>query len=416
MKTNFLKIGYIALAVFFSSCESNDDDPVIDDQEGTYKYLLGLDLPSLDSYPFHTITDVEEGIADIAASQEIPDIPWNIPITGKDGYVYLNSEEKITKYEVGDDGVLVDLGSTQNLGASGGPLFSFLDGDRLLLTSAFARGGSTDGVFSYQIIDVSTMTEESAGTFDIDFEGEGETYLSDGEETSKWVAYISSYIYKEGKVLVPYLLYDTENGWIGPDEAYLAIFDATTMAYEKTISTDKAAGLGYSIVESHGFDESGNLYITNCNSNYWAANEDIPARIVKINAGETEFDETYFFNLSEQLSGNFTGGFVYAGDNKAVVQVFRSDLVTAYADYQGAFVLEYYEVDLVSKAVTKLDIPLSKWPRRALNVLDNGKVGIVANTENDGNAIYIYNPADGSVTKGLEYTGTELISSFVPFY
>lgn len=402
MKKQTINLGLLlVLMMTFVSC-SNDDgptDPEVEPEVTTYKYLLALSLPAIDSYPFHTLADITDGTAAIADSQEIPDLPYNVPITGKDGYIYLNSEEKLTKYEVGEDGILVDLGSISNLGISGGPVYEFLSNDRLMISSG--PRGAADGVFSYQIINTTTMTEESTGTVALPVDANS-------------LAYLSSYILKEGKIYVPYLHVD-DTSYASYDNAPVAIFDAATMVYEKTIYTDNAAALGFSIVSSHGMAENGDLYITASNTDYWGINETIPSGIVRINADETEFDDSYFFNLSEKFNDNHTGGMLYVGNNKAIVQVFRSDLVTAYGDYQGAFVIEYYVVDLETETTEQLNIPLSKYPRRAMALLNDGTVAIVGNTESDGNNIYIYDATANTITKGLEYTGTEFIETFMNF-
>src|SRR5690606_24549739 len=252
----------------------------------------------------------------------------------------------------------------------------------------------------YQIINTTDMTEESNGTITLPT-----------DENSLSIP--SAYILRDGKIYVPYL--HTNEDYEAYDEAPVAIFNAATMEYEKTIYTENAAALGFSVVSSHGLAENGDLYITACNSNYWAVNESIPSGIVRINAGETEFDDTYFFNLSEKFNGNHTGGMLYVGNNKAIVQVFRSDLIDEYGDYQGDFVIEYHVVDLITEETTQLDIPLSKYPRKAMVLLENGKAVIVGNTKSEGNNLYIYDPATGNVSKGLTYEGAEFINAFMSY-
>lgn len=397
MKKPLFKLGLaFTLLLSISACKKDGETKPVETDD-SYKYLLALSLPTIDSYPFHLLKEVESGTANISESQEIPDLPDNVPVAGKDGFLYLNSAEKLTKYEVGADGILKSLGSVPNTGISGGPVSTFI-GDNRLLVSTGPRQAAIS-TFNYQIINTESMSVASSGTITLP--------IDEGS-----MAIPSIYIHRDGKVFVPYL--HTNTDYESYDRAPVAIFNAATMAYEKTIYTDKAAGLGYSIVSSHAIAENGDLYIIACNSDYWALNENIPSGIVRIKSGQTEFDD-YFFNISEKVGGNHTGGMIYAGNNKAVVQVFRSDLVNTFRDYQNGFVLEYYVVDLATKSVQKLDIPLTKWPRRTLGLLENGKVAIVGNTETEGNNIYIYDPATNVVTKGLSYVGTETISTFMPF-
>ena len=393
-----------ALMIMFS-CSSDDDnttpDPTPatpDPVAGPSKYFLALSLPTIESYPFHVLSSIDEGTAHIDQSQEIPGLPNNVPVTTQSGFIFLNSAEKLTKYSVDEEGILVDEGSAPNLGISGGPVFEFLNEDELMISTGPRE--AKDGKFQYQIISTATMTEISKGTITLPT-----------DENSNAIP--SAYILKEGKIFVPYIHSNAE--YKAYDEAPVAIFDAETMEYEKTIYDDRTASLAYSVVSSHGFSEEGDLYITSCNSSYWGGNESLPSGILRIKAGEDDFDEDYFFNLTEKFEGNHTGGMLYVGNKKAIVQVFRSDLIQEFRDYQGDFVIEYHLVDLETKEVEQLDVPLSKYPRKALSLLKNGKAVIVANTENEGNALYIFDPATQEVTKGLTYEGAEFINAFMSF-
>lgn len=394
----FLSIALLVSGGVFIACKDDDNSTPEPPAEKAYKYIVSLSLPAQESYPFHILDDLETGTADIEKSQEIAGLPDNVLVTTQPGFVYLNSPQKLTKYSVDKNGILKDEGSVPNTGISGGPVYTFLDNTRLMVSTGPRQ--TTDSVFTYQIINTTTMTEEKKGTIKLPI-NKGATAIP------------SNYIVKEGKIYVPYI--HSNDKYVSFDKAPIAIFNATTQAYEKTIYTDKTASLGYSIINSHGFTENGDLYLVSCNSDYWAANEAMPSGIVRIKAGTSEFDNSYFLNMTLKLGGSHTGGMVYAGNSKAIVQVFDSNLIKAYKDYQTGFVIQYYEVDLVTQAIRKLDIPLSKYPRRALERMKNGKVAIMANTQSAGNAIYVYNSANGEVKKGLEYKGAEFMSGFMSF-
>lgn len=395
---NFNLILATVMSVMFIGCSDNSGTgEEINEIEADYKYLLGLSLPSTDLYPLHVLEEIESGTASILNAQEIPDISSSVSVAGKDGYLYLNSTDKLTKYEIGDNGILVDLGSLPNTGISGGPVSAFLS-DNQLLVSTGARAAE-GGTFSYQVINTDSMTEESSGVITLPI------YESDSKAAP------SLFILKEGKIFVPF--YQAASDWSAYDFASIAVYDATTLAFEKEITTDKAAGLGFSVIASH-FTKNNDLYLISSNSNFWTGNESIPSGLVRINSGESDFDEYYFLNLSEKVDGNHTGGMAYAQNDKVVFQVFRSDLITEYADYSNSFTIEYYVVDLSTEVVTKLDIPLCQYPRDMIEYIGDDKVAITANTE-EGNFIYIYNSTTNTVTKGIEYSGTETISSLTPF-
>lgn len=380
------------------SCSKDDDPtPIVDDEE--FSYLIAPALESAELYPMHPLTTLQSGTAAISQAQEIPDVPWNVIVAGHDGYVYLNYDGTLSKYSVDETGTLVNEGSVIGTGTSGGPLSAFISDENMLVSTGIRANDV--GVFSYQLINTTSMTEVSSGNITIDI---------DTESAEK--AAPSDYILKDGKILVPYIHYD--ESWVSLPFAPLQVYDAETMTYEKTISDDRTAGLGLSVVSSHGFDESGNLYIISCPSNYWGANEDMPSGILRINSGETEFDADYFMNLTEKFDGNHTAGFLYVGNDKAIVQVFDADQISAYSDYQGNFSIEYHVVDIITGETERLDIPLSLYPRQALDLSRDGK-GLIATTTATESAIYVYDASTGTLSKGLVYTDTDYFEGMKTF-
>lgn len=375
------------------SCE-----PKKDSAADEARYIIALSQPSKSYYPFHVVSDLEAGQAEISNAKQIADMPNSVFVTGKAGFVLLNSKEKLTKYSVGEDNALTAEGSVPNTGLLGGPISAFLDESRLLVSTAPRQ--LSDSLFAYQIVDTKNMTVERSGQIRLQ--------VSPGSMASP-----SMYIVREGKVLVPYIHADDQNHAF--PKANLAVFNAEDMRLEKTISTEKTACLGYSVVSSHAITENGDLYLISSNSNYWGANESLPSGIVRIKSGQTDFDDTYFLNLTARLNGNHSGGMIFAGGNKVIVQVFESKLIKSYGDYQQGFVISYYEADLQTQALRKLDLPLSKYPRRALERLKNGKVAIAVNAENGENAFYIYDGQTGKVKKGLVYRHAEYLSGVAAF-
>ncbi|WP_192579191.1 DUF4374 domain-containing protein [Dyadobacter aurulentus] len=389
-----LFIGFMSGLAVTSCGPQNTGDQVAKES----RYIVALSLPSQGIYPYHVISDLESGTADISGSQQITNIPNNVLVTSKPGFVFVNSKDKMTKYSVDASGNFKPEGAVPNTGLLGGPISAFLDENRLLVSTAPRQ--EADSFFTYQIINAAEMTVERSDSIRLQ--------INAGS-----VASPSMYIVKEGKVLVPYIHADGDNH--AHSIANVAVYDAKNMTYEKTISTDKTACLGYSVVSSHAFTENGDLYLISSNSNYWGANESLPSGIVRIKSGQTEFDDSYFLNLTSKLNGNHSGGMIYAGNGKVIVQVFESGLIKAYRDYQHGFVISYYEADLLSQSLKKLHIPLSKYPRRALERLKNGKVAIAINAENGENACYIYDRATGSAKKGLIYQNAEFVSGVVAF-
>ncbi len=402
------KLGLIALAsiLMFSSCKKDEED---DNEEvqlvtdsgnadsgstdsGASGVLLEVGNDADAFYPLHYIKNAETGYADIVDASEVPSSEGVIMLFMKGGYAYVNdyTGETFKKIQIAEDGSLKDAGSIPTLGVGSVPLYTFLDEERLLLSSTQPYSG--DGVITYQIINISTMTEEGTGTFTLPIQG------TDGDAGFSYEQ-ADAYVNFEGKIYIPFVeAYDTEVAIY--EKAYVAVYNAITLEYEKVINSDKTASLMSGWNPGSAISESGDLYMASSNTNKWNGNESVPSGIVRIKSGETEFDNDYFLDITE-ATGLHSLGMVYAGNNKAIVQIFNGEFI------------EYHVADLSSKSVTKLDIPASDYPvRRSFTSLDNGNVAIISNTSSN-NGLYIYNSASGSVKKGLTYNGTEYIFSVI---
>lgn len=135
---------------------------------------------------------------------------------------------------------------------------------------------------------------------------------------------------------------------------------------------------------------------------------------MRILNGQSKIDDNYFFNVKEKVSDNsLNGPSVYMGNNKLLVQIVREDLVKE-GDYWGvsataAFQNEYYVLDLVTKAATKLDVPLSRGngDGNPIKAGDN-LYAFVVNAQS-GNYIYTYNTATNETKQGIKYIGALVI-------
>jgi hypothetical protein len=417
---NLNKLNVLILALFFGfmSCSDDDinttnnqndptedpgnqtEDPTGSDESGV---LLSVDLDAQGLYPFHVIEDAETGTADIANAQELLNSDGAILVAIKDGFIYINdyTGETFKKLQVNDNGALVELGAVPNLGTNGNPLHTFLDDNRVLTTSK--QTFPVDGVYSYQIINTSNMTVESIGTFNLPIQGDSNASFD--------YMHANEYVYFEGNVYIPFVEADAlENALY--DKAYVAVYDATTMEYIKKINTSYTASLCNGFNPSYAISEAGDLYLSSSNTNVYGVNETVPSGITRINSGTTDFDTNFFFDITA-ATGNHSLGMVYLGNNKAIVQVFNSELIDT-----SDFYVEYYIADLGDASMSKLDIPASKGGyyggRRSMDLLGNGKAVIVTNNASES-ALYVYDPINDEVKKGTVYTGADAIVGLKAF-
>ena len=395
-----------AIIIVFSSCDSNKSEEEISNNpalDPSSRVIVSVDLEAQELYPFHIIEDSQSGTADISDAQELLKSDGAILVAAKGGYIYANdySGSTFKKLTVDESGTLIEVGKVPNIGVNGNPLHTFLDQNRILLTSQLTY--PEDGVYSYQIINTSTMTDESNGTFALPIEGNTNQNFS--------FMYATEYVYFEGNIYIPFVESDAKYNALY-DTASVAIYNAETMEFVKKISTTKTASLCNGFNPSYTISEDGDLYLASSNTNEYGVNESVDSGIARIKSNTTDFDTEYFLNITEATE-NHSLGMVYLGNNKAIVQVFNSALRESESDYY----VEYYVVNLETKAVDKLTIPSSSAyysTRRSMDILDNGNAVIVSNNATE-NALYIYNINTDTVSKGTTYTSADAIVGLKAF-
>lgn len=152
-------------------------------------------------------------------------------------------------------------------------------------------------------------------------------------------------------------------------------------------------------------DEKGDFYFMSCPGIVRGANPNQPTAIYRIKANEQKIDSIYFFNISESPIQNHAYGLWNLGNNKALVRSERKDLFKTYKDHYLVPHIEYYEVDLVTKETRKLNLPLDKGSSRTCVLVEKDKVYITINDGEGNNDVWIYQPKNQSLKKGLHFEG-----------
>ncbi len=202
------------------------------------------------------------------------------------------------------------------------------------------------------------------------------------------------------KLVLTYYFHDPDT-YVAEDLARVIILNASTLAYEKSITDTRTAALGFG--DRGQMEYNGDLYISSSNSDWWGLNEKMPAGVLCIRKGQTVFDPGYFLNITA-ATGNHMMTLLPVGNGKAITRVFRKDLVNAAGGDFGGYVIEHWLVDLVGKSAKKMDIPLSAGDIGKIMDLGNNQYAIPCNTQ-DGVFFYIYSSSTGAVTKGAKYIG-----------
>jgi hypothetical protein len=198
------------------------------------------------------------------------------------------------------------------------------------------------------------------------------------------------------------------------------IIDTKTNQVVKMI-TESASGLStptrpvdpYSIF----MDENKNIYVVCLGA--WGALPGHNSGILRIKAGETEFDQTYKFVFNttsitgESNKLDYVHAVKYAGNNK----LYGTANIPAYygnpINYLTDRTVVPVEIDLSARTITKLNFPYSNSFGVSVGIFDNKIVFGLATTSSNG--YYIYNPSTGEVSTKAVITTEGYPYSFISF-
>lgn len=275
----------------------------------------------IDSAPTDT-RDLTQGTVNVSTAQE--GIFEGAFIAEIDGRLFstLQTDFGFVEYSVNENDTISEV-TRVVVQASDGNIVALGNNNVHTFNAAYNPYGLVD----YTIVDISTMTEVTTGQIVVPI----------NDDALIWP---NSSIPKEDKLLLNYIHGDI-NTFGNFDAAFTAVLNATTLEVEEILEDDRTATPGYHLSQDHFFDRNGDLYIGITNFNYWGINENLPAGILRIQNGALEYDESYFFNVSGQVNDQYFEGLAQLTDNKALIKVFRSDLIEQFADYSQKAVIEH---------------------------------------------------------------------------
>lgn len=238
------------------------------------------------------------------------------------------------------------------------------------------------------------------------------------------VGYPLGLVVRGDTAFIPFHKLDDGGGFTTPepDAAFVAVYSYPLVEDEETgaitptkiISDDRTSHIGVN-GSSSGLikTDSGDIYsysngTLSAGFNPASAN---PSGILRIAAGETEFDSEYFFNISEATDGGTIFWFDYLGDNLALARILtdeegckavsaENDDACAWAGfYRTYFNQKLVIIDLEAQTITDVEgVPVhAKRHTPRLNTFD-GKVYITAATEEEV-ATYEVDIATATATK-----------------
>lgn len=231
----------------------------------------------------------------------------------------------------------------------------------------------------------------------------------------------SSMLIRDSLLFVP-LLQVVGGYFPAPERPYsdVLIVNIETNEVVKMI-TDSTSGIStptrpidpYSIFMT----ENNDIYIVCLGA--WGALPGHNSGILRINAGETEFDDSYNFLLNTTpITGepnmlDYIHAVKYAGNNKlygtANIPAYYSDPINYITDRTVIPV----EIDLEAKTIKKLDFPYSNSYGVAVGLYEDNVIFGLATTSSNG--FYTYNKSTGTVSSSAVVTTEGYPYSFIAF-
>ncbi|MDR6299557.1 DUF4374 domain-containing protein [Mesonia maritima] len=134
----------------------------------------------------------------------------------------------------------------------------------------------------------------------------------------------SGMVVADGHLFLSYYISDPDSYATDyTDQAEVAVFSYPELEFQKVITDDRVGPIGGFLVKSGLIkDEDGNIYaISHSNPANGFSQSTKPSGILKINSGETDFDQDYFFDVESASGGGNVVRLKYLENGKAYAEI-----------------------------------------------------------------------------------------------
>lgn len=380
MKTTLLKLTILISVLTFSSCDNSDDNP----NAGLNKLVIGTNITTSNPVIGYVGThrDLTQSNFTNTRSRQFAQYPY-VTVYKNDVFVMpsITGDDVIRKYTRQNDGTLAEAGTIIATAASA-PLATVVESDTRAYCSLYKLG---------KILVFNPTTMQTITTIDLTSYALG----GDGNPDPSVMAL------RNGKLYVACT--QTSNGFTSGHPVQILIIDVNN-SNTVTSATDSRSTWAGSVNEQQSifFDESGDLYIF-CVASYGFGGPDQKSGFLRIKNGQTTFDASYFFNVSDLSIDGIPNNKVdylqkmrYAGNGIVYATGNIYALASNPPDYVNDKTYGSFKVDLANKTIKKLGVPYSNGYAASVCLFDSKVLfGISAAS---GIGIYTYDPATAEVS------------------
>lgn len=393
-----LPLGFLVLVLVFSfgACSTDDENSGRNENESNVfnPYVLSLAIQGSEgNFTYYTVpfADVMSGTLDAVGR--------GIEQPGYYDFIQIDN----TIYSIGglDDVDMVGIEknveerSLEKVGniAFDNSLSDILKADNNTLVSV-TMDSSLD-ILTFRKLDANSITviDEKSVPASVLFDfGEKEGPNYSGMEISGDYLFLSFYISNSETFETKYT-----------DTARVAVFSYPEFEFEKVITDARVGPIGGFNVKSGLIkDEQGNIYaISHSNPANGFSQFTKPSGILKINAGETEFNPDYFFDISAAADGGNTAHISYLGNGKIFAEI--NTATRAAQEMWSDSPLRSAVLNLENKTVHFIDgVPTHKGTGRRLPILQEGAMVYLCIPEGDGIYVYQMNTDSYTAVKGAK--------------
>ncbi|MGY5355449.1 DUF4374 domain-containing protein [Wenyingzhuangia sp. IMCC45467] len=364
----------VATIFSFSSCSSDDNNDISTSDK---PFVLSLAIQGSDNvFTYYTVPFEDVMTGTLSAAGQGIEQPGYYDFTKIDNTIYsLGGLDDVNVVAITQNG-------DSSLNQVGDVSFStaiadFVKGDDNTLVSVSMRSSSdviTFRKFNSNTVAVNETVDIPVSTI-TDLNGPNYS----GMAVSGDHLFLSYYISNPES-------FNTDN----TEQAEIAVFSYPELEFQKVITDTRVGPIGgFNIKSGLIKDESGNIYaLSHSNPANGYSQSTKPGGVLKINAGETDFDSQYFLDIPALTDGKQASHLKYLGNGKVFAEINMDDRTEQVRWSDGP--LQSAIIDLTAKSINYIsNVPEHKGDGRRLSALQDGQyVYLCVPIVDDG--IYVY--------------------------
>ncbi len=400
-KSNLYVLCLAVCALIFTSC-SDDNDPTnpSSDNDGE-QFVIAATPTALEGVADYllSVDKLSEGQVSLMGNGIEQDGSYRYYVTSNNTFISLlygqGNPGAVTAYKLNNQGNLVKLTDFQSENMVA---FNAVDDDVLMMQ--VPRDGSP--MASWYKLDTESLTFTDQGQIDV-FE-----LANNGEQAYfNWLTQVGDYIF------APYMSLkmccNDKWGTNYPNKGWVAVYSYPDMQLQTVIEDDRTSYIGRYFTSGLEVVENGDVYAF---SSSIATSNDVftstkPSAITRINSGELNFDQSYFFDIEAASGGYYLTDKIYAGNGKFVLMMHSVAEKEKYPTVKKLAIVDVFSqsftwVDGISEANKITNISTNNYVSKDKNTV---YLGI---TTDKSSYVYSIDVASATATQGLEVIGGEI--------